>query len=69
MQYAQDPSPAEEAAVASFGPLSRHMHGIRALAARVPATELVNLANRPGVTYISLDRAVAARQQPAPIGK
>ena len=69
VQYANDPSDAEFSAVHSFGPVSHRIHSIHAISAKVSASDLETLANRPGVAFVSLDRKVAVSQAAvAPIG-
>lgn len=69
VQYANDPGDDEVSAITGrIGPVYNRMHTIKAIAARVPITQLDSLANRAGVKYISLDRFVEARQSVAPIG-
>ena len=68
VQYTNDPSEAEVAAVSSLGAVSHRMHSIHAIAAKVSASQLDALASRPGAAYVSLDRKVIARQQATPIG-
>lgn len=68
VQYAQDPSPDEVGRVNGLGVVYNHLRSVRAIAAQIPASQLTALASRPGVTYVSLDRKLAAKQQTAPIG-
>lgn len=68
VQYTNDPTDDEVGAVGNIGSVYNRMHTIRAIAARVPASRLTALANRPGVAHIFLDHPVAARQQVTPIG-
>ncbi|MGI4829707.1 MAG: S8 family serine peptidase, partial [Janthinobacterium lividum] len=69
VQYVSDPSDAEVTGVNALGSVSNRMHSVKAIAAKVSASQLEALASRPGVAYVSLDRPVKARQQAAtPIG-
>ncbi len=69
VQYVNDPSDSDINALSGFGPVSRQMHTVKALSARVSTAQLADLANQPGVAYVSLDRQVAAHQQTmTPIG-
>ena len=69
VQYLNDPADTEVSLINNIGPVSHHMHAIRALAATVPASQLTSIASRPGVAYVSLDRKVVAHQQTGiPIG-
>ena len=62
VQYLNDPSETEAAAVNGIGPVYSRMHSVKAIAASVPASQLTSLASRPGVAYVSLDRKLMARQ-------
>ena len=69
VQYKSDPSSAEEGVLGKLGLFRGHLHSINALSVKVSPDQLTTLASRSGVSYISLDRPIAARQQVAPIGK
>ncbi|MGI4829301.1 MAG: S8 family serine peptidase [Janthinobacterium lividum] len=66
VQYANDPSDAEIGAVGNLGSVTNRMHSVKALAAKISASQLTALASRPGVAYVSLDRPVKARQAVTP---
>lgn len=67
IQYKQDPGVVEENTIAAHGgSLTGRMHTIHAHAVNLRRSELDALANDPNVTYISIDRKLAARGGPAP---
>ncbi|MGI4828063.1 MAG: S8 family serine peptidase [Janthinobacterium lividum] len=68
IQYVNDPTDDEVNAIGRFAQVHHRMHSVRALAAKVSASQLEALASRPGVARVSLDRPVMARQQAGPIG-
>ena len=72
VQYANEPSEAEVAAVSSIGAVYHRNHSIHTVGAVIPTTQLETLASRPGVAYVSLDRPVVAHQMSSsssPIGR
>src|SRR5581483_4184827 len=61
IQYTNDPQPSTLVNLRNHGAfVQKTLHSIRAVHARVPRRVLEDLANDPGVAYISLDRPVAA---------
>ena len=66
IQYRQDPGAVQENTIAAHGgSLKGTMHSIHAHAATVRRSELESLASDQNVTYISIDRPLAARGGPA----
>ena len=64
IQYKQAPSSLETLLISLLGGLVKTVLGtIYALVANVPLSGLSQIAADPNVTYISLDRAVNARQE------
>ena len=66
IQYKQDPGSDQENAIANVGgSLKRTLHSIHAHAATLPQFTLERLAADPNVSYISVDRPLAARSTSA----
>jgi len=62
IQYKQDPGSDQQDAIAhAGGSLNRTLHSIHANVARLPQSKLETLAADPNVSYISVDRPLAAR--------
>ena len=69
IQYQNDPSDAEVSAINQIGPVYHRNHLVHTVGAVIPASQLDALANRAGVSYVSVDRVLSARQAPTtPIG-
>lgn len=68
VHYSSDPGDDEVGAVGKLGLVYNRMHLIHSIAVQLSPAQLESLASRPGVAYVSLDRAIEARQTVAPIG-
>ena len=69
IQYTQDPGALKQLIINNLGGrVTGNLHSIYAIAATVPQSGLSVLAADPDVTYVSIDRPVAAREAPTILG-